>query len=101
MAWTKNRTNHCLDLTPDGTNDYDGAGDFPVGCGILKITALAGATNDVLVVRDGSATGPIIFKSIGTRETEDFPGARMTPYVDNDDLTMATAGNCRLLFVFE
>lgn len=69
--------------------------DFDLGDkrAVYCITYEPGAANDVLIVRDGSATGPIVFK-VSASDTDDqkvlyLMGAKIQPVITVSQCTLS------------
>ena len=93
-AWTATKMVGMLTLVPaDATTSYDSSTPYPNGMYISSIAFLPSAANDVLVVRDGSATGVVIakFKSIdGGPQIKYFSGEKVfRPYILYTDNTIS------------
>jgi len=59
---------------------------------LCSITFIPGSANDVLVVKDGSDAGPIIFQTIcldAIERTQYYFGARKRIYIDHSDCTLS------------
>jgi len=90
----------------DGSTDWNGAtdGQMPRGRGLIAIKFFPSAANDVLVVRDGSATGPEIFhgKDVpgGGLADGTFGGLVSYPYIHASDCTLGTPANARVIMIF-
>lgn len=57
--------------------------------------------SDVLIVRDGSATGSIIFKSTDTSNAsiEYYDGLRLQPYIDYSECTLTTGHLVKIIYL--
>ncbi len=69
-------------------SDYDAGEDFP----IMSIKLLPGQANDILIVKNGSATGPKVCKlesTDGEPRIEYFFGSYFQPYIDYSDCTLS------------
>ena len=115
MANTTKEGTGVVTIVPDGITDWVWSGDlsFPInGTGGLRVSAIefkASAANDVMVVRDRTATGPILFtitvastaEDAANRETYSGPkgsGKTMYPYINHSDCTFSNAANCLIRF---
>lgn len=73
------------------------------GVRINSIWFVPSGADDIMIIRDGSATGPIMFRchvaSITTVDAKHhYNGAIKKPYIQQSDLTLAASANARVLF---
>lgn len=72
------------------------------GIRIKSIWFVPSGANDVMVIRDGSATGPRMFYGIALNASEpirwSYDGAIKKPYIQQSDLTLAASANARVIF---
>jgi len=69
-------------------SDYDATEDIP----IVSIKLFPGAANDILIVKNGSDTGPTICKlesTDGEPRVEYFFGSYWQPYIDFSECTLS------------
>ena len=93
-------------VTPDGVTDFDITETlFTNGIRLAAINFYPSAANDVLAVRDKTATGALIHKvkdvvGGGLRE-EINSSLRVRPYLKASDQTFGTAANVRIIFEYD
>lgn len=101
---TEQENGRSVSVVFDGTNDFDWSAnlsEFKQELLLSKVQFFGSAATDVMVIRDGAASGAQIAKLYGSKDSEDFsPPLPCRPYVDNDDLTFDTAGNALLILTF-
>ncbi len=77
---------------------------LPNGRGLIAIKFFPSALNDVLVVRDTSATGPELFRAKDTAggglTDNSFGGLVCYPYIKPGDCTLGTPANARVMMLF-
>ena len=89
-----------------GANDWDctSAGDgvpsefHTKGICLRQVTFQPSAANDVFVIKDGSATGPVVFwgkAAAGSETVREYPepGLWCKPYIDASDCTFDTSAS--------
>lgn len=95
-----------MSITLDGSTDWNGKtdGKMPNGRGLIAIKFFPSALNDVLVVRDTSATGPELFRAKDTAggglTDNSFGGLVCYPYIKPGDCTLGTPANARVMMLF-
>ena len=106
-AWTENKTTVGIvtAVPADTSTAYNMGTSFPNGVYLTSIQFVPSQAADVLVVRNGSATGPIIakFYSVdGGPQVKYFGGKRVfRPYILNTDNTIGgTATNAMVIFEY-
>ena len=93
-------------VVPDGVSDFDiTETKFTNGIRLSAINFYPSAANDVLAVRDKTATGALIHKvkdtaGSGTREMMNV-SLRVRPYIKASDQTFGTAANVRIIFEYD
>ena len=93
---TENELNGTLEITVIAADwDYKASKPtaWPVQPRINFIRFKPGSANDIIVVKDGSATGPVIcyLKATDTEpRCQYFSGTRHNPFVDFSDCTLNT-----------
>ena len=84
----------------DGATAFDIKTYFPNGVELTGIKFYPSAAGDILVVRDGSATGAIISKFTGEgKDVFSKPTTRF-PYLKAADQTFNTAANVVIMFEY-
>lgn len=85
----------------DASSNWDSLIDLPQGIRAWYILFFPSAANDIICIRQGSATGPIILKA---KDTEgkglllNLPGNVINPYIVRSECTFGTYGNVVLTF---
>lgn len=98
MAWTVNEKGCLIELTPDGSTDFAWATYFPMepqGALIEEIQVYFNAANDVVDIKNVSATGPsmFVYKTLdGSSVAKRFYGGLFKPYIAAADQTGTTTG---------
>ena len=94
-----------VEITPDGSTAWDSKTLFPNGMAIKSIAFYPSAVNDILTVREKSATGPALFQAkdtLGGGLIEYYDGQILHPYIlQTGDCTFGTAANARIRFVLQ
>lgn len=89
MANTPAKSGNVARVAMDGSSAFDLADYLGVPhVRLRKVCLYPAATNDVFTVREGSATGPELFKYkdvTATGKDFDFPGLPMRPYIKGDE----------------
>lgn len=98
-------------IAPSGINitftgaggDWDSKTSFPGGLKVKSIKFFPSAANDILVVRDGSVTGPIMAKMKdttggGSADVGFGDGVWMYPYIKYADCTFNTGTSVIVMF---
>jgi len=97
MAVTVTYTGNVITLIPDGASNWDISSIFPQGVRLGGIKFYPSAVGDILVIRHGSASGPIItkMKDITGSGTKDmFPqGLDCKPFFHQGSCTFTSATN--------
>jgi hypothetical protein len=91
-----------LDATFDTPWDIMDEG-FPLGIKLGAIKFYGSAANDILLVRDGSATGPVICKMKDVTPSgvaDAFDGTVVRPYLEVVDQVFGTAANVIIIFEY-
>jgi hypothetical protein len=96
--------------TFDGS-DWTLAVDLPdyadTGLKVKAIRFIASGANDIMIIREGSLTGPEIFHANANdfaaagedhREEYGSRGTWMFPFIEADDITLGTAANAIVIF---
>ena len=107
MSNTTTVDGHVITITPDANTDWNLATDMPTfvnsGLRLKSIMFVPSAANDVIVVREGTATGAEWLRATcsGTTDVKFRPfagshGQRVFPYIDKTDCTLSTPANCRI-----
>jgi len=95
-----------VEITPDGETNYDSQTNpqaaFPVGMFLTSIEFVPSADADILKVREGSATGPIIcrIKGSDTDRKKYFNNALARPFIKAADLTLSTPDSARVIIQY-
>ncbi len=91
-----------VEITPDGATNYDSQETFPVGMYLTSIEFVPSADGDVLKVREGGATGPIICRIKGSdgERKKYFHMSLAKPFIRAGDLTLGTASNARIIIQY-
>ncbi len=99
MALTVEKGGGFIQIIPDGATDYDVQTDYPVGVFLQAIEFVPSADGDVLKVREGSATGPIICRIKGTDEQKKkyFPNLLSKPFIKAKDLALSDAASALII----
>ena len=95
-ANTVTRFKNIVEIQPDGSTDWDSA-----SLGLTKVVSIefwASATTDMLVVRNGSATGPAMMRVKDTSII--YFDDKMFPYIKAADCTFSTPANARIIVHF-
>lgn len=97
-----------IHIVPDGATAYDITSVYPNGVRLTGITFYPSAVNDVLEVRDGSATGTVICKLIsvtgGVLKEYITNGMTYKPYIKipgAGENVWTTPASIRIMFEFE
>jgi len=103
MSVTVNTSGLFTQITPDGSSDWDSTTvpAFANGMRVKSILFYPSAANDVICIKEGSATGPVIFKAKdveGRGLLIDFQGNLISPYLDQSECTFDTAANVVVTF---
>lgn len=101
MPVTENTVNLFTQVVPDGTHDWDSKVSFPNGMKVYYILFYPSAANDVICIKEGSDTGPIIFqcKAVnGVGLWIKLPANLIHPYLDQSACTFSTPANVVLTF---
>jgi len=118
MALIINATNNFIEVSLDGTTDFDADNDLvslglsrnaPSGLRIRKITFVPSASGDQVIVRD-SENGPIMFAAINVLGTYDVlkdeyredghndRGKLVSPYIHSNECTVGVANQAYVIF---
>jgi len=103
MANTVTKSGQVVSVVFDGSSAFSLAtelGAAAAGVRLRKLGFYPAATNDVITVREGAATGPVLAKLkdvTGVGRDLDFPGLRCFPYVVGNE----APANSVLIFLFE
>ena len=84
----------------DGATAFDIKDYFPNGVELIGIKFYPSAAGDILVTRDGSATGAIISKFTGEGKDVISQPRRCFPYLKVADQTFNTAANVVIIFEY-
>lgn len=73
------------------------------GVRIYSIWYVPSGADDVMIIRDGSATGPIMFMARSLNASDNsckqtYDGAVKKPYIQQSDLTLTASGTARVIF---
>ena len=101
MSITVNTSGLFTQITPDGSSDWDSASAFPDGMRVKSVLFYPSAANDVICIREGGATGPVIFQAKdveGRGLLLDFQGNLIHPYLDQSGCTFDTPANVVITF---
>ena len=102
MAITEVVANGVINVTPDGSADWNSLDQFPNGMRIHSIQFQGSADGDIMVLRDGDG-GPVMFRAeIGDTDNDKvkyLPGRKFKPFMDDTDCTFDTAASCMLIIV--
>ena len=104
MAVTENTLNNFTQITPDGSLDWDSQVSFPKGMRVFYILFYPSAANDIICIKEGSDTGPIIFQAKdvdGRGLLINLRGNLTYPYLDQSACTFGTAANVVITFYQE
>ena len=102
MAITYVRDNGFTQVIFDTSSDWDSKLDFPDGFRAAFIMFFPSAANDVIGIREGSATGPLIkAKDVDGRGIRfDYYGNLIHPYIKRTDCTFSNYVNV-VLTIYE
>lgn len=110
MANTTTSSGHFVNIVPDGSTNWDSAVSLP-GCKngvrLLSVKFKPSATNDVLQIRTGTASGPVIcyMKDTaggGVRDVMGTPnGVYCFPYIVASECNFNTAANAIIILEVE
>lgn len=108
MANTITYANGKIHIVPDGSTVYDITSVFSNGVRLTGITFYPSAVNDVLEVRDGSATGTVICKliSVAGGVIKEYINSGMTykPYIKvpaAGENVWTTPASVRIIFEYD
>ena len=98
MANTTTITGRFINIAFDNATDWLLSTEFPdsadVGLFVKSITFIPNASDDKLVIRNGSITGTVIYseKATGPYDTRirNFGGACIKPYIESTDCSTAS-----------
>ena len=105
-AYTTSIGRGMIHLTPGATHDADWdcmAVGFPQGMKLGSIKFYGSAANDILIVRDGAAAGPIICKMKDATPSgiaDAFNGTVTRPYIKASDQTFGTPANVVIILEY-
>ena len=102
-ANTVTRSGPFIEIVPDGTTDWDSQVTYPSGLSLVSIAFYPSAANDVIKIREGSATGPAMINgkdTTGGGLIVYLEGGMVHPYLKASDCTFGTAANARILMKF-
>ncbi len=101
MSFSENYENSFLMLTPDGVNDWDCKTNYPHGLKVWSVLFYSSAANDVLCIKEGGDTGPIVFKAKdvdGSGLLSYLAGNNIFPYIDGSECKFGITSNVRITF---
>jgi hypothetical protein len=101
MANTVTKDGNVVSVTFDGAAAFDLAAYLSAPhVRLRKLVLYPAAANDVFTVRQGGASGPVLYKckdTAGAGRDPDFPGVPCKPYVKGDEVP----ANGLISFIFE
>lgn len=102
MAITYASENGFTQVIFDSGSDWDSKVDFPQGLRVFRIYFFPSAANDVIGIREGSATGPLIkAKDVDGRGIMfEYVGNIIHPYIKRTDCTFSNYANV-VLTIYE
>lgn len=89
-----------ISIILDGATDWDSSVAFPSGIRVAAIEFYPSAINDVLVIRNKTATGVFAFKAkdvIGGGVAMPFSKGAWKPYIKWSDQTVTTPANALII----
>ena len=90
-----------IEITPDGSTDWDSKVAYPRGLSIDSIVLCSSATSDKISLRNGSATDAHIFPYIadatGGGLIQYYGNVSYQPYLKASECTFNTAANARII----
>lgn len=102
MANTVTFGNGVIQIVPDANTDFDIADYLKGPIRLMGVDFGGSAVGDTLVVRDKSATGAKIIRSLVSGGTEVWTGKLdCFPYIDKTDCTFNTPASVTILLYFQ
>ena len=103
MAVTEiiNESNSFLTIIPDESSDWDSQENFSNGLRVRSVLFYPSAVNDIICLKDGSDTGPTIFKAKdveGRGLLIHFAGNNIFPFMDFSECDFDTPSDVRITF---
>lgn len=93
-----------IQIVPDGSTDFNITDYIPGGIRLMGVD-FGGASGDELKIRDKTATGPFLVRSLTVGETEVWTGKLdCFPFIkmsSTSDCTFAVAANNLILLYFQ
>ena len=89
-----------ISIVLDGTTDWDSTVAFPLGIRVAAVEFYPSTANDVVVIRNKTATGVVVFKAKsidGGALALPFSKARWKPYIKASDQTQGTPANALII----
>lgn len=98
-----------IQVVPDGSTNFNLGDYWANGCYLISIEFSPSAANDILVVRDSSATGVVLTKMTdvlgggmvkyfyGPQENPVTQGRISQPFINAADCTFGTAANATII----
>jgi hypothetical protein len=99
-ANTVTRSGLFIEIIPDGSTDWDSQVDLPGGVSLVSVAFYPSAANDVIKLREKSASGPAIMNAKDTGGgglIQYFDGGVVYPYLKAADCTFGTPANVRII----
>jgi hypothetical protein len=101
MSATETFVNNFLTVTPDGGLDWNCQTNHPNGLHVWSILFNPSTINDVVCIKEGSDTGPIILKAKDVEARGilfNLPGNNINPYLDQSECVFGVTANVRITF---
>ena len=100
-ANTVTKTGNIIEITPDGSTDWNSVTTYPQGLHIYAITLCSSAANDKISLRNGSATGAHVFPFLadvtGGGLVMYYGDATLKPFLKASECTFGTPANARII----